>query len=61
VVVGIRMSATLAGTQICDYLSYNALSIDPSSIFNPSGTSKKAQIIAVNTILRMIQYLSIEI
>jgi hypothetical protein len=43
------MSATLAGTQICDYIIYRALSIDPSSIFNPSGTLQIAQSIAVNT------------
>ena len=43
------MSATLAGTLICDYIFYKALSIDPSSIFNSTGTSHIAQIIAVNT------------
>jgi hypothetical protein len=43
------MSATLARTLICDYSFYRALSIDPSSIFNPSGTLKIAQSIVVNT------------
>jgi hypothetical protein len=43
------MSATLAGTLICDYIFYRALSIDPSSIFNMSGTSQIAQSITVNT------------
>jgi hypothetical protein len=43
------MSTTLAGTQIYDYIFYRALSIDPSSIFNPSDTSQIAQSIAMNT------------
>jgi hypothetical protein len=43
------MSATLVETLICDYTFYRALSIDPSSIFNPSGTSQIEQSIAVNT------------
>jgi hypothetical protein len=42
------MSATLAGTLICDYIFYRVLSIDPSSIFNLSSTSQIAQIITVN-------------
>jgi len=38
VVVGIKCLQP-AGTLIYDYIFYKALSIDPSSIFNPSGTS----------------------
>jgi hypothetical protein len=43
------MSATLAGTLICDYIIYRAHSIDPSSIFNTSSTLQIAQSIVVNT------------
>jgi hypothetical protein len=43
------MYAILAWTQIYAYIFYRALSIDPSSIFNPSGTSQIAQSITVNT------------
>jgi hypothetical protein len=43
------MSATLDRTLICDYIFDRALSIDPSSIFNPTGTSQIAQRITVNT------------
>jgi hypothetical protein len=43
------MSATVAGTLICDFIFYKALSIDHSSIFNPYGTSQITQSIAVNT------------
>jgi hypothetical protein len=43
------MSATLVGTLIYDYIFYRTLNIDPSSIFNHSGTSQIAQSIAVNT------------
>jgi hypothetical protein len=43
------MSATLDGTLIYEYIFYMALSIDPSPIFNPSGTSQITQSIIVNT------------
>jgi hypothetical protein len=49
VVAETQVSATLAGTQICDYITYRALSIDHSSIFNPYYTSQIAQSIATFT------------
>jgi hypothetical protein len=52
------MSANLAGTLIWDYIFYKALSIDPSSIFIPSGTSHIAQSIIVNTYTKYDSILS---
>jgi hypothetical protein len=52
------MSATLVGTLSYDYIFYKELSIDPSSIFNPSGTSQIAQSIAVNTYTKYDSVLS---